>query len=320
MVAEIRVDAEPDKVQDFNFFLAFGMTPISEIGSFPNGWLPDAFFRNSRLTYIGKEVDKENMLGDFGVRKYNSISGRFNSIDPLWEKYYAWSPYHYCGNNPVNLIDGNGMYITFNENDGSIDAFNEFYLMADMETRTSLDNLNNSDTEYYLSISANNKDGSSSGFNPETGRFEINIDATHSKDEAHLMGVFGDEFAHADLFQNGWLFFFEAGKEAEFPSGIYAVGPSTLADGEIYSKDGFIKAFHNYCNYTCNSMATGYPPHIEAFISARNNNKLSEYWSEYGYTKTEHNIPFDQIPGVPQPSIEKYFIPFGTVYKNETQY
>ena len=110
MVAEIRVDAEPDKVQDFNFFLAFGMTPISEIGSFPNGWLPDAFFRNSRLTYIGKEVDKENMLGDFGVRKYNSISGRFNSIDPLWEKYYGWSPYHYCGNDPVNKEDGNGMW------------------------------------------------------------------------------------------------------------------------------------------------------------------------------------------------------------------
>ncbi len=47
----------------------------------------------------------------FGVRKYDG--GRFLSIDPLWEKYLAWSPYHYCGNNPVNATDGNGMYIEF---------------------------------------------------------------------------------------------------------------------------------------------------------------------------------------------------------------
>ncbi len=91
VVAEIRVDAEPDKVQDFNFFLAFGMTPISEIGSFPNGWIPDAFFRNSRLTYIGKEVDKENMHGDFGVRKYNSISQTIAAQAPLVvTKYYPY--------------------------------------------------------------------------------------------------------------------------------------------------------------------------------------------------------------------------------------
>ncbi len=27
--------------------------------------------------------------------------GRFTSIDPLWEKQYEWSPYHYCSNNQV---------------------------------------------------------------------------------------------------------------------------------------------------------------------------------------------------------------------------
>jgi RHS repeat-associated protein len=57
---------------------------------------------------VGKENDLESGLGDFGVRKYSPEIGRFSSIDPLWEKYYGWTPYHYCGNDPVNAVDGNG--------------------------------------------------------------------------------------------------------------------------------------------------------------------------------------------------------------------
>ncbi len=41
-----------------------------------------------RQSYIGKEKDPENNLGDHGVRKYDYETGWFNSINPLWEKYY----------------------------------------------------------------------------------------------------------------------------------------------------------------------------------------------------------------------------------------
>ena len=51
--------------------------------------------------FVSKESNMESSLGDFGVRKYDEEIGRFTSIDPLWEKYLGWSPYHYCGNNPV---------------------------------------------------------------------------------------------------------------------------------------------------------------------------------------------------------------------------
>ncbi len=61
-----------------------------------------------RIGFIGKEKDAESNLGDFGVRKYEDFSGRFTSPDPLWEKYYGWSPYHYCRNNPVSRVDPNG--------------------------------------------------------------------------------------------------------------------------------------------------------------------------------------------------------------------
>jgi uncharacterized protein RhaS with RHS repeats len=39
---------------------------------------------DNRLSWIGKEQDKESLLGDFGARKYDFLSGRFTSIDPLW--------------------------------------------------------------------------------------------------------------------------------------------------------------------------------------------------------------------------------------------
>ncbi len=62
-----------------------------------------------RLSFIGKEKDIESSLGDFGVRKYDEDIGRFTSIDPLWEKYYSWTPYHYCSNNPVMGSDPSGL-------------------------------------------------------------------------------------------------------------------------------------------------------------------------------------------------------------------
>ena len=34
---------------------------------------------NDRLSFIGKENDVESVLGDFGVRKYADVGGRFLS-------------------------------------------------------------------------------------------------------------------------------------------------------------------------------------------------------------------------------------------------
>ena len=61
--------------------------------------------------YNGKELDLTHGLNtyDYGARQYNSIVPSWTSVDPLAEKYYNISPYVYCGNNPVNIIDPNGM-------------------------------------------------------------------------------------------------------------------------------------------------------------------------------------------------------------------
>jgi RHS repeat-associated protein len=58
--------------------------------------------------FIGKEHDSVSLLADHGVRKYDYDLGRFTCPDPLWEKYYSWTPYQYAGCNPVSMMDGNG--------------------------------------------------------------------------------------------------------------------------------------------------------------------------------------------------------------------
>ena len=58
-------------------------------------------FSITRQGYIGKEKDVESSLRDHGVRKYDYATGRFTSIEPLFEKYTGWSPYQYTGNNPI---------------------------------------------------------------------------------------------------------------------------------------------------------------------------------------------------------------------------
>lgn len=60
--------------------------------------------------YNGKELDKMHGLNtyDYGARQYNPVTARWDRMDPLAEKYYSVSPYVYCLNNPIRLIDPDG--------------------------------------------------------------------------------------------------------------------------------------------------------------------------------------------------------------------
>jgi RHS repeat-associated protein len=57
--------------------------------------------------FAGKELDGRTGLSYFGARYYDARIGRWWVVDPLGEE---WSPYIYCGNNPIIYFDSNGEY------------------------------------------------------------------------------------------------------------------------------------------------------------------------------------------------------------------
>ena len=59
-------------------------------------------------TFSAKERDPETGLSYFGSRYYSSDLSIWLSADPMASKYPSMSPYVYCANNPVKLVDPNG--------------------------------------------------------------------------------------------------------------------------------------------------------------------------------------------------------------------
>ena len=73
-------------------------------------------YRNTRgngchspyFTFSAKEKDSETGFSYFGSRYYNSDLSIWLSVDPMSDKYPSMSPYVYCANNPIRLVDPNG--------------------------------------------------------------------------------------------------------------------------------------------------------------------------------------------------------------------
>jgi len=60
------------------------------------------------FTFSAKEKDSETGLSYFGSRYYSSDLSIWLSVDPMSDKYASLSPYTYCADNPVRLMDPNG--------------------------------------------------------------------------------------------------------------------------------------------------------------------------------------------------------------------
>ena len=68
-------------------------------------------FDGVRYTFSAKEKDSETGLSYFGSRYYSSDLSIWLSVDPMSDKYPSLSPYTYCANNPVRVVDPDGEII-----------------------------------------------------------------------------------------------------------------------------------------------------------------------------------------------------------------
>lgn len=90
---------ENGNIEEVNHYYPFGGTFASSFSSV------------QAYKYNGKELDRKNGLDwyDYGARHYDTALGRWHVVDPLSEKFYNWSPYAYCLNNPIRKVDPTGM-------------------------------------------------------------------------------------------------------------------------------------------------------------------------------------------------------------------
>ena len=79
-------------------------------------------FDGVRYTFSAKEKDTETGYSYFGARYYSSDLSIWLSVDPMSDKYPSLSPYVYCANNPVKLVDPNGCELWKPDEEGNLVA------------------------------------------------------------------------------------------------------------------------------------------------------------------------------------------------------
>jgi len=84
---------------EFRLYLPFGESMVEQ----SNGdW-------ESPYRYTGQELDGLTGLYYYGARYYDPVVSNFMGVDPLADKFPGWSPYNYTMNNPINMIDPDGL-------------------------------------------------------------------------------------------------------------------------------------------------------------------------------------------------------------------
>ena len=94
----------PQVLQESHYY-AYGL-PISELSR----TFASQGERGNKYQYNQKELNDDFGLwwSDYGARYLDLQLSRWGQVDPLAEKYYAWSGYNYVGGNPTRRIDPDG--------------------------------------------------------------------------------------------------------------------------------------------------------------------------------------------------------------------
>ncbi len=220
---------------------------------------------NAPYTFSGKEKDVETGYGYFGARYYDSGLSIWLSVDPMSDKYPSMSPYNYCANNPVILVDPDGRCFKTDEDLNIIAEYraeltrqrNEIEakiqqgtdrenfkteLSEISQTEFELKQLETSTTEYTFRIEKN-ADPRKGGtfFMEKSGNDYIGIIQINFKD----LGIYSHELKHAFQFDNKELSFLQDGKTVGTMGSIHT-------EREAYNRSFFVG--QNYLNIPTNDQ------------------------------------------------------------------
>ena len=151
----IVVNASSGEVEQVTNYYPFG-TVFSDSTTHNPGF--------QKFKYNGKELDLAHGLNtyDYGARQYDPILPKWDRIDPLAEKNPNMTPYHFCHDNPVNMIDPDGMDDYYTNN-------GQFIFRDDKETDNII--IRNQSLYYMKSM------GGAEWINPDTPIEDVELSA-----------------------------------------------------------------------------------------------------------------------------------------------
>ena len=105
----------PDYIQNVDLITdldgeAYELFLYNSWGEQLHHWSSNSSSWTSPYRFNAKEQDPETGLAYYGARYYQSKLGVWLSTDPLYELASNLSPYRFSFNNPINVIDPNGLF------------------------------------------------------------------------------------------------------------------------------------------------------------------------------------------------------------------
>ncbi|MFA6807280.1 MAG: RHS repeat-associated core domain-containing protein, partial [Bacteroidales bacterium] len=113
--------------------------------------------------FNGKEKDEETSYNYYGARYYYDHLSIFLSVDPMSDKYPHLSPYAYCANNPIMLIDPNGEDIIIAGDDGNNYKYKDRKLFLNGEEYTGNDKFATTSRDHLNKLKDNGMNDEISG-------------------------------------------------------------------------------------------------------------------------------------------------------------
>ncbi len=161
---------------------------------------------NSRYTFSAKEKDIETGYSYFGARYYTSDLSIWLSVDPMADKYPSLSPYCYTANNPIKLIDPNGMEVEYNSFADKIRV--GFLRIIDSKFRSQFKTLKNSKETYSFRGYKDSDEGYEGDFSTDGNKLYINYNISSSeKDGSNFCTNLRHETQHGVQFEEGRIGF-----------------------------------------------------------------------------------------------------------------